>query len=171
MDDWYEITMSDPKLLAEYMDMVNEVSENGKPVRKCKQIYKEKNSWVKKDIYRKKMKRKFYSMNPGMDKKGIIPLRNLNCIWIDTDKATNGGLYNINPVNHIYLTPRGHYEQFRGSYERCTAGIVFGLGTKDRTVGALTNRRIRRIRINEDDSILKHSEYKKLLGPMGYDVL
>ena len=158
-------------LIDEYLKKINEEDPLIENSGKKRTVRKIKNSWIKKDLYRKKLRKAFYSMDPGMDKDSIEPLYCLNAIWIDTQRAMEGGPCSINHVNHVYMTKRGNFEKFRGAFEKGSKGSVFGMACKDRTVSSVTNRRIRHMRISEEETLMKYSEYKKMFGPKDYGIL
>lgn len=166
MEDWYEITMSSPELMDEFVKMIQEDDENVaiSNHESVKLEKKRENAWVKKDKHRKDMERKFFSLNPGMGKEDLYPLPSTSCISV-FDKSVKQGIYCINPVNQIYFTSRGHFEQFRGALELGGTGHILGLGSKDHDWARIMNRRIRHMNIREDDSCMKYSVYKKLLAP------
>lgn len=128
------------------------------------------NAWLRNNAFRKKQKSKFYSLNPAMDRQRLNPLCSLNIIYIN-DHATMVGQYPINHVNHLYITPRGYIEQFRGDVEWTPGGSCFGVGRKDHTKGRVTNRMIRKLTIAGDAELQKLSYYRKMYRSDQYGIL
>ena len=172
MKNWIEIlSMGDSELLDDFYAKVNEdeeIYEEKRAKRDCRKL--RDNAWTRKRAYRKKMVREFLSLNPGMKIEYIHPLRSLNAIFIDDEISTNGGLYNINHVSHVYITPRGHFEIFRGKLEWGFNGRIFGMGCKDRDAAAIINRRIRHMAM-DDECNMKYSDCKKKFAPKNGGIL
>lgn len=112
--------------------------------------------------------RDFLNCNTRM-KEDFYPLWNRNCILL-TDASTDGGTYCINPVNHLYWSPRGHVEQFYGLYESSRSGGCIGLGAKNKDIPKWVNRRIRHMQIKEE-RIWLYSKYKKMYAILDMGIL
>lgn len=170
MDNWFEISMSDPELRKAFYEKIYEKDDNTEYRMANKHVKARDNSWVKKRSYRKKMVRNFLSLKPSMKIEDLHPLYSKNAIYINNHISTDGGAYNINHVSHLYITPRGHLQKFRGVLEWGHDGVVFGVGCKDRNISRITNRRIQRMK-SEIDMSMKYSYYKKTFAPIYIGIL
>lgn len=167
MENWFEIMMSNPELLEDFYAKVDEeISEENEHEMLHRTV--RGNAWVRNRSHREKMVRKFLFLNPGMKIEDIYPLRSLHAVFLNDEFSTNGGIYNINHVSHVYVAPGGHLEVFRGELEWGRTGNIFGIGSKDRDIAAITNRRIRHM---NDDSNMKYSDYKKKYTPKKRGIL
>lgn len=131
------------------------------------------NSWVRKNRFRKNLKKRFLSLKPDMTQDECYPLVSTgNTIYLNSEAATDGGCYCLNHVNHLYMTRRGHVEQFTGRVEWCHDGLLYGIEGKNHEVARITNRRIRHEKIDvEEGGVLRYSTYKKKYAPKLMDVI
>lgn len=160
IDEYVEKAYQDDDCVA----LVKEVSRSKKS---------RENSWIKKQKYRKKLKKRFLSAKPDMNLEECYPLwRTGDVIYVNPETSKDGGTYCLNHINHLYMTKRGHIEQFRGRVEWCRGGRIYGIEGKDHNLGKITNRRIRHEKIDkEDGEALRYSTYKKKYGPKLMNVI
>lgn len=162
MEQWYEILMNDKELQKEYYSKIyNDDSEEIE--LKDKRKPKRENSWVRNRKHRKKMVRKFLSLNPAMQIDPSWNLSSTNGLFYDSGAGENGGIYNINHVTHVFLAAGGHLEVFRGVVKWGKSGLIFELGAKNKDLGKITNRRIRHMKVDEGN--IRYSTCKKCFSP------
>lgn len=176
MERWLEsITDEELARIVEYVEKAyqNESDEELAMVDEACFKKARENSWIKKHKYRRMLKKRFLSVKPNMNLDECYPLwETKDSIYVDTEVARDGGTYCLNHINHLYMTKRGHIEQFRGRVEWRRGGTVFGIGNKEHEVGKITNRRIRHEKIDmEEGEALRYSTYKKKYGPKLMDIL
>ena len=119
-------------------------------------------SWVKKRRYKKKMVRRFLSINPDLDYSSSRGMRCCKGYYIHT---SNDNIprhdYTFNRYTNIYLSRRGDLRKFNGKV--VLEDKRLSLWKKDKSVEKLTNRRIRYNESNEEEC-RNHSYCKKLYG-------
>jgi len=174
MENWLGITADEMLLLDEFIEKSNMDDMEQSSV--CATTYNSRkgreNSWVRKDRFRKKLKKRFLSVKPDMTSEECYPLSTTSgAIYINNETAFDGGCYCLNHVNHLYMTKRGHVEQYRGRVEWYTDGMVYGIEPKYHDAAKTTNRRIRHEKIDADAQVLRYSVYKKKYAPKLPDVL
>lgn len=125
------------------------------------------NSWIKKREFKKKMVRRFLTINPGMDYSKLYGDRCVPAIYICTPNYNNGDYYDprvtysFNPYTHVFLSRRGDIRKYHGvvSVDR----NIYVLSRRDKTVTKAVNRKIRHMSIDEDASVY-NAVYKKIYG-------
>lgn len=171
---WYEMEgaldgfENDP----DYLEKVTEYDEktignfnNKKPVktRNC--------AWIRNRSYKKKIVRRFLSMNPAMDystMKGICHIHNgiyLNYACYNHDDSSFYDPhvnYCLNPYSRIYLTHRGNLRMMHGDLFRIRTS--FALGYTKKVAIKCMNRRLRKTEFTE--GIPSYSFCKKYYCPM-----
>ena len=111
-------------------------------------------SWVRKRNYRKKLVRRFLSMNPAYHFTEFRGIRPEPAVWLNRYTLHNGKdydpmlEYDINPYFCIYVSPRGDLRKYRGvvSFDHGQ----YALCNKNRMMSRITNRRLRRIPADQD---------------------
>ena len=176
MERWLErITDEELARIDEYVEKAyqDDISDISESFEKCKPKKIRENSWVKKKRYRKKLMKKFLSVKPDMTPEECFPMEQTsNAIYLRPEASIDGRCYCLNHVNHLYMTPRGHIEQFRRRVEWWYDGSLYGIESKDHNLGKITNRRIRHEKIDmEDGEVLRYSTYKKKYAPKLIDVI
>ena len=130
-------------------------------------------AWIEKRNHKKRIVRRFLSMNPSMD---YSTLKDVSCqpaIYINFPEFSEGKFYNprmeycFNPYNKIYLSRRGDLRKYHGAISYYHGG--YALGHKSKDDSKITNRRIRHVD-NIEDIPSQHSCCKKLYGPMIEDL-
>lgn len=127
-------------------------------------------AWERKRRYKKRMVRRFLSMNPAMDYSRIKGHGCPDGIYLDfrdpadEDYKSPRKSYWINPYTRIYISPRGDLRKYNGDmlYDR-SGDFALCSGYKN-TAKKMTNRRIRRVPV---DAELPTSEScrRKAYGP------
>ena len=114
------------------------------------------NAWVRKRLHKKKMYRQFLSWNPRLDLSKVYGARVMN------DR------YCFNPYTHTYRSACGDIRVYHGSIEYCKCGCAISTSkTMYKDTGRITNRRIRKMRVlDEDKEPGSRSYYKKMCGPL-----
>lgn len=135
------------------------------------------NAWVRKRLHKKKMYRQFLSWNPRLDLSKVYVARVMNGPYIDYhgfDFDYFGTFvsyidrYWFNPYTHTYRSACGDLRVYHGSIEYCKCGCAFSTSkTMYKDTGRITNRRIRKMRVlDEDKEPGSRSYYKKMCGPL-----
>ena len=126
-------------------------------------------AWVSKRNHKKKIIRRFLSVNPYMDYSklcgtGCSPAIYL-CIpsYNDGDYYDREMTYNLNPYEKIFLSPHGDLRKYRGTVYPIRGS--YALSHKDKDASKITNRLIRKYAL-DDELICSHSYYKKVYGPL-----
>lgn len=170
--EWYEMSDAlddverNPEFLAKAM--MDEDAEPRIPTRKSHSTRERGNAWTRERAHKKKMVRQFLSMNPAMDYSHLYGMRCAEGIYIHWPHISDGEYFDskttycINPYTKIFLSSRGDLRRYRGNISYLRTGS-FTLANKDKNVPRLTNKRIRKIPI--DDGIASFSYYKKAFGP------
>lgn len=122
-------------------------------------------SWIRKRNHKKKIIRRFLSMNPAYDFSGLIGIRPEPAIWLnsfcvgETEDYDPMLTYNINPYYHIYLSPRGDLRIYHGdiSFEHGS----YAMGHRNRGAKKKTNKILRRI-ASDEEMIHSASVYRKM---------
>lgn len=134
-----------------------------------KACFKRVNSWVRKRNYKKKMIRRFLSINPDMDYSKFCGTSCSPAIYLCIPSFNDGDYYdpkmtyNFNPYEKIFLSPRGDLRKYHGAVYPVRGS--YALGHKDKDNAKITNRRIRHQEIDEE-MINNHSYNKKVYGPL-----
>lgn len=128
-------------------------------------------SWIKKRKYKKKLVRRFLSVNPDMDYSQSHGTRcnpALYCYYLscnDGDAYDPKMSYNLNPYTRVFLSVRGDLRKYHGSVYPMRS--CYALERKDKSTARMTNRRIRYHALDEETiSGCSYSYYKKLFGPL-----
>ena len=174
MDEWFDFTDLELENTNEYIEKIQlEETDDTEVTVGVQSRQKRENSWIRKNKYRKKLKKKFLSEKPGMTQEECYPLeRTVHTVYLNQRAAMDGGCYCLNHVNHLYMTKRGHVEQFTGRVEWWLGGVLFGVGEKEHDIGKITNRRIRHEKISEEEcEVMRYSDYKKKYAPKVIDVI
>lgn len=126
-------------------------------------------TWFKKRNYKKKMVRRFLSINPDMDYSKSYGMRCSPAIYLCFPSFEEDGFYDpkmtytFNPYTHIFLSPRGDLWKYHG--EAFPIRSSYALGRKDKVTARITNRRIRHLAVDEDISN-SYTYLKKSCSPM-----
>lgn len=175
MTKWYDMpgALDDFESNPAYFEKM-EVDAYTEPVRKPSSIGKQADarntcSWIRKHKYKKKMVRRFLSINPDME---ISKLNGMRCdpgIYLNTPYYEDGYYYDpritysFNPYTRIFLSRRGDLRKYHGAVSYIQGS--FALGSKEKDAVKLTNRRIRHHALDEE-AINRYSSCKKLYAPM-----
>ncbi len=122
-------------------------------------------SWVRKRAHKKKMVRRFLSMNPAYDYSRSSGMRPEPAIWLNSFFVHNNTYYDpmltycINPYYHIYLSPRGNLRIYHGAIDFDHGR--FAMGHKNLNAKKKTNNILRRIK-SDEEMIHSASVYRKL---------
>ena len=148
---------------------IDEVDENPdhKTVSAKKPSGKQREcSWVRKRSYKKRLVRRFLSVNPDKvytKEDGNTYMHNClyfcRPLWHEGDFHDPNVDYIFNPYSHVYLSPRGDIRKWNGTIYGGSTRAFF-LGTKDSWASRITNRRIRHQPI--EDVNHSYSFYKKM---------
>ena len=130
-------------------------------------------SWIENRNHKKKMIRRFLSMNPAMDFSNNKGTDCINAIVLNTPKYTEDGFYdprisyNFNTYCNIFLSRRGDLRVYHGASAINRSGI-YTLGKKDKeSYQKVTNRRIRHLKVDIDaDAPNNYAYFKKAFNPM-----
>lgn len=175
MNNWYD----DPQIWAniednkEFVQKVNLDEENFEKISRSKNrapIKQRESAWVKNYRYKKKIRRKFLSVNPAMNIDELAGMKCSEAIYVNWPTFENGKFhdarleYCINPYEKIFLSKRGDLRVYHGNIFYHRSGS-FTLVNKDAYVAKLTNKRIRNDAISEEESLKHYSFYKKCYGP------
>lgn len=126
-------------------------------------------SWVKKREHKKKMVRRFLTINPDMDYSKLCGMRCSPAIYLCFPSYNDGDYYDpkmtysFNPYTRVFLSLRGDLRKYHGAAFPIRGS--YALGSKDKDAAKITNRRIRRHALDEDMSS-SYSYCKKLYGPL-----
>lgn len=126
-------------------------------------------SWVKKRKHKKKMVRRFLTINPDMDYSKLCGMRCSPAIYLCFPSYNEGEYYDpkmtysFNPYTRVFLSLRGDLRKYHGVAFPIRGS--YALGSKDKDAAKITNRRIRRHALDEDMSS-SYSYCKKLYGPL-----
>ena len=119
-------------------------------------------SWIRKRNHKKKMVRRFLSMNPAYDFSDAHGIRATPAIWLNSFFMDDIRCYDpmltyvINPYNHIYLSPRGDLRIYHGAVSFDHGW--FAMARKNPCTKRKTNKALRRIASDEE---MIHSSYRK----------
>ena len=121
-------------------------------------------SWVKKRKYKKKMVRRFLTINPDMDYSKLYGMRCSSAIYLCLPEYHNGDFYDpkmtysFNPYTRVFLSLRGDLRKYRGAAFPVRGS--YALGSKDKDAARITNRRIRRHALDDEMSSSSYSYCK-----------
>lgn len=124
---------------------------------------------VKKREYKKKLVRRFLTINPDMDYSKLHGMRCSPAIYLCFPSYNDGDFYDpkmtysFNPYTKVYLSLRGDIRKYHGAAFPIRSS--YALGPKDRDAAKITNRRIRRHAFDEETP-RSYSYCKKLYGPL-----
>lgn len=130
-------------------------------------------AWVRNRNHKKKLIRRFLSINPDMDYSKLSGTRCEPAIYLCFPEFNDGKFfdpkmeYNFNPYSRVFLSPRGDIRKYHGEVSPCRGS--FALGRKEKEVSRITNRRIRHLNAS-DELPTSHSYCKKLYGPLKDDL-
>lgn len=126
-------------------------------------------SWVKKREYKKKLVRRFLTINPDMDYSKLYGMRCSPAIYLCFPSYNEGDYYDpkmtysFNPYTRVFLSLRGDLRKYHGAAFPVRSS--YALGPKDRDAAKITNRRIRHHALDEETP-RNYSCCKKLYGPL-----
>ena len=126
-------------------------------------------SWIKKRKHKKKMVRRFLSINPDMDYAQLHGMRCEPAIYLCIPSYNEGDYYDpkitysFNPYTRVFLSLRGDLRKYHGAAFPIRSS--YALGPKDKDAAKITNRRIRH-RALDDETVGSYSYCKKLYGPL-----
>lgn len=126
-------------------------------------------SWVKKRKHKKKMVRRFLTINPDMDYAKLYGMRCSPAIYLCVSSYNEGDYYDpkitysFNPYTRVFLSLRGDLWKYHGAAFPIRSS--YALGSKDRDASKITNRRIRHHAL-DDETVRSYSYCKKLYGPL-----
>lgn len=134
----------------------------------CRKKKVRDNGRVMKSRYKKKLRRRFLSMDPSLD---YSKLEGTNChpgvdasIWVWKDSETmDSMIYNLNPYSKTFMSKRGDIRVYRGKIE-ALHGNHYNMNCKYRCVKKLKNSRIRHMKVDEDGG-LSYAYAKKECTP------
>ena len=175
MAEWYDMPgalddfESHPAYLEKLaIDAVAEVTTDVIPAGEKKKA-RSVCSWVKKRKYKKKLIRRFLTINPDMDYTKLRGMRCSPAIYLCFPDYNNGDFYDpkmtysFNPYTRVFLSLRGDLRKYHGA--AFPSRSSYALGPKDKDAAKITNRRIRRHSLDEDMSS-SYSYCKKHYGPL-----
>lgn len=125
-------------------------------------------SWSRKRMHKKKMVRRFLTMNPAMDFSNMAGQNCRQAIYIHSPRVFDGEYqdhrteYALNPYTKVFLSPRGDLRVYHGNISYIRGSYT--LANKDKTLQRVTNRRIRKAAL-EDVTATNFSYCKKCYGP------
>lgn len=146
------------------VDMDEKQLEN-MPMRSEKQRL---DPWSRKRKHKKKMVRRFLSMNPAMDYSNMFGQNCRQAIYIHYPRVFDGEYqdhrmeYALNPYTKVFLSPRGDLRVYHGNISYIRGSYT--LANKDKSLQRVTNRRIRKASM-EDIATTSFSYCKKCYGP------
>lgn len=166
--DWYEKACeqgfeNDPEYLEKIEldeEEVKHMTSPGKRVPKRRDC-----AWVRKRRYKKKMVRRFLSINPGLDYSALRGDSCSSAIYINYFYCEAGEYsdpnvtYSFNPYTHVFLSRRGDLRVYHGAVNSVRRSYT--LMPKDQLAARLTNRRLRHHPIDED-AANRYSYCKKI---------
>lgn len=135
--------------------------------------YRNTCSWIEKRDYKKKMIRRFLSINPAMDFSQHGGTWCSPGIYISIGHHDELGFYDpkiyydFNIYTRIFLSRRGDLRKYHGMI--APIGTCYALGRKDKTIAKIANRKIRYQPIDEDTP-LNDSVYKKMYGILVHQI-
>lgn len=130
---------------------------------------KRMNAWVSKRNHKKKLIRRFLSVNPDMDYSKLCGTSCSPAIYLCIPSYNDGDFYdpkmtyNFNPYEKIFLSPRGDLRKYHGAVYPIRGS--YALGHKDKDASKITNRRVRKL-AHDDEMVYRHSYCKKAYGPL-----
>lgn len=126
-------------------------------------------SWVRKRKHKKKMVRRFLTINPDMDYSKLHGMRCSPAIYLCFPTYNEGDFYDpkmtysFNPYTRVFLSLRGDLRKYHGAAFPIRGS--YALGAKDKNAAKITNRRIRHLAL--DDNMSNNYSYcKKLYGSL-----
>ncbi len=178
MLNWYEmpgaLDFDNNPAFAEKMELDNREDDSVTVPSKGRNM-RTTSSYVEKRLNKKKLVRRFLSMNPAMD---FSINKGTDCI--NADVLTNPEYkedgfydpwknYNFNTYCNIFISRRGDLRVYHGTAKRYRSGIYI-IETRDRESQKVTNRRIRHLLIDVDDSVSANSYayFKKAMSSVCY---
>ena len=126
-------------------------------------------SWIRKRKHKKKMVRRFLTINTDMDYSKLYGMRCSPAIYLCFPSYNEGNYYDpkmtysFNPYTRVFLSFRGDLRKYHGAAFPIRSS--YALGPKDRDVAKITNRRIRRYALDEE-TVRSYSYCKKLYEPL-----
>ena len=158
-------TMTYPEYAEKYLLDEEDVYCTTKPKRAEKL---RENAWNRKRHYKKKMVRRFLTMNPAMDFSNMAGQNCRQAIYIHYPNVFDGEYqdprmeYALNPYTKVFLSPRGDLRVYHGNISYIRGSYT--LANKDKSLQRVTNRRIRKASM-EDIATTNFSYCKKCYGP------
>lgn len=167
MMNWYD-RIDDMESTPEFFE--KQALDQEKPFDSRHNVMKRRerdSSWNRKRCYKKKLVRRFLSMNPSMDFSDSLGISGARAIYsyqyIEDGAYRNPRtMYCLNPYTHIYLSRSGCLRIYQGNISYIQGS--FTLTSNDRIHLKLTNKRIRRASLDEERSP-QFSYHKKLYSP------
>lgn len=128
-------------------------------------------SWMEKRSYKKRLVRRFLSINLAMDYSRFYGTRcrpGIYIAWLpwDDDSDYYQTDYEINPYSKIFLSRRGDLRKYRGVIKGGING--YALAGKDKLASRITNRRIRYCPISTETTC-SYAFEKKRHAPLPVD--
>lgn len=175
MMNWYDMpgALDDLEYNPAFLEKL-EIDVDDAPVKKVtptskRDVNRTNCSWVKKRQFKKKMVRRFLTINPDMDYSELHGMRCSPAIYLCFPAYNDGDFYDpkitysFNPYTRVFLSLRGDLRKYHGAaFPICGS---YALGSKDIDAAKITNRRIRRHAFDEETSH-SYSYCKKLYGPL-----
>ena len=120
-----------------------------------------KNKWQRKKDYKDKLKRRFLSINPGMDIQGLrgCTATRADVLLTHSDDRE----ISFNPYVNLFVSKRGDIRKYHGKIRIKSRYYYETCGYEDRYGIRLVQRRIRRELINEDTSLSMSYLRKKFM--------
>ena len=125
------------------------------------------NAWCRKRAYKKKLVRRFLSVNPALDITKLAGAKPTPGVYIAYPYVDESGKfydwkheYSFNPYEKIYLSARGDFRKYHGIVYDCWNGN-YSLARKGKRKVKQANRRIRYRCVDEEGYSEKYSFYKK----------
>ena len=172
MTNWYDMPgaldnlESNPAYLEKMaIDNIEDSTKEVCSTRKTKTKYD--CAWVKKRHYKKKLVRKFLSVNPAMDYTKNTGTYCRNAIYVDIPFYEGEYLYwkmayNFNPYTKVFLSVHGDLRKYYGPV--LSVRGTYGLGFRGMDFSQITNRRIRHCPVDRDVPT-SYACCKKVFGP------
>lgn len=164
-EDAFISTMTSPEYVEKYLLDEEDVCFAVKS--KCAEKQRE-HAWNRKRQHKKKMVRRFLTMNPAMDFSNMAGQNCREAIYINYPHVFDGAYqdhrmeYALNPYTKVFLSPRGDLRVYHGNISYIRGSYT--LANKDKSLQRVTNRRIRKAAM-EDITATNFSYCKKRYGP------
>lgn len=123
-------------------------------------------SWVKKRHYKKKLIRRFLTIDPAQDFSKVIGTRCEAAVFWEIKKWEDKNSSRVSPFNpytKTFKSPRGDIRVYHGKIEDINKNH-FNTNRKNRCVKHLKHKRIRSFKVDEDGG-LSYGYVKKVCTP------